>query len=138
MRITLKHTIDGKQVNRELIVKIQYDFTKPFVKTDKDQYGRWVITTWRERKTTVYVHEYDHEALPNSKTVYVGTTVCDYHDDKHYSKKTGRCLAWYNALDEMFKQGVIDEDEHDALSALELNATAYELDLTAKTIKKIM
>ena len=138
MRITLKRTIDGKQVNRELIVKIQYDFTKPFVKTDKDQYGRWVITTWRERKTTVYVHEYDHEALPNSKTVYAGTTVCNYYDDKHYSKKTGRRLAWLHTLDEMFMQGVIDEDEHDALSVLELNATAYELDLSAKSIKKIM
>lgn len=140
MRITLKNTINGKEKKRDLIVKIQYDFTKPLTATEpeKDEYGRTVIKVWREKRTTVSVYEFDPVREPESKTVYVGTTVCDYHDAKKYSKKKGRMIAWHNALDELIDKDIISHDEYDALFDLGLSATSYEIDFTTKTVTKFM
>lgn len=140
MRITIKHTINSEVKQRDLIVKIQYDFTKPLTatETEKDEYGRTVIKVWREKRTTVTVYEFDPVREPESKTVYVGTTVCDYHDVKKYSKKKGRIIAWHNALDELIDKNIISHGEYDVLFDLDLSATSYEIDFATKTVTKFM
>jgi hypothetical protein len=135
MRITIKNTINGKVLSKELIVKVQYDKTKPIVKYEKDQYGREVFTVWQEKITTVSCHEYDPEKT-SSYTTYTGTTTCDYHDAKYYSKKLGKQLAWLNCVDELLSNGVINEDEADALDKIELDANVFELDMAQMILKK--
>lgn len=135
MRITIKNTINGKVLSKELIVKVQYDKTKPIVKYEKDQYGREVFTVWQEKITTVSCHEYDSEKT-SSYTTYAGTTTCDYHDAKHYSKKLGKQIAWLNCVDELLSNGVINEDEADALDMIELDANVFELDMAQMILKK--
>ena len=100
MRIIIKNS-NRKNRIRELIVKVLYDETKPIIKTQKDQYGRFIVTTWKERKTTVSAREYFPELEKDRMTVYYGTTVCDYRDAKQFNKKTGRCIAWMNCIDEI-------------------------------------
>lgn len=136
MRITIKNTINGKVQKKEMIVKVQYDPTKPYVKKEKDQFGRYVFTVWQEKVTTVSCHMYDPDKT-DSRTTYSGTTQCDYHDAKHYSKKYGKKLAWLNCITEMVNAGVVSADEADALDCIDLDATAFELDLEKKTLTKI-
>ena len=137
MRITIKNTINGRIMKRELIVKIRYDKTKPIVKHAHDEFGRDVYTVWQERVTTVSCHEYDPEN-ESSTTLYVGRTVCNYHDNKNFSKSTGRMLAWFNCLDEMLKSDFIGEDEEAMLEEINLNATAVEVDVAKQTVKKLI
>ncbi len=139
MRVTLKTSAE----QREFIVKIQYDLTKPktAVKYGRDEHGRDYETTytWCERVTTVSIQEWFKESNPKSRTVFQGKAICDYHDNKRYRKRKGKLLAYKAALDEMHCQGVINDVEYDALLMLELSATAYEIDLAATaTIKRIM
>lgn len=129
MRITIKNTVNGKVSSKELIVKVQYDQTKPIVKREKDEFGRYIFTIWQEKITTVSCHEYDPEKTA-SRTIYSGTTTCDYHDAKRYSKKFGKQLAWYNCINEMLSNGVVTNEEADALNMIKLDATAFELDMT--------
>lgn len=133
MRITIKNTVNGKVSTKELIVKVQYDLTKPYVRKDKDQYGRYVFTVWQEKVTTVSAHYYDPEKT-DSRTVWQGKTQCDFHDAKHYSKKYGKKLAWLNCINEMVADGAIDCDEADALDNISLDATAFEVDMANKKI----
>ena len=137
MRITIKNTINGDVQTKELIVKVQYDKTKPIVKHEKDEYGRNIFTIWQERKTTVSVQKYDPDKTA-SRTVYVGTTTCDYHDAKRYSKKLGKHLAWLNCINELVENNVVTGDEADALEAIELDATAFELDMEKKELKRVL
>jgi len=137
MRITIKNTINGDVQTKELIVKVQYDNTKPIVKHEKDEFGRNVFTIWQERKTTVSVQKYDPNKTA-SRTVYVGTTTCDYHDAKHNSKKLGKQIAWLNCINELVENNVVNGDEADALEAIELDATAFELDMEKKELKRIL
>ena len=136
MRITIKNTVNGEVLSKELIVKVQYDKTKPIVKHEKDQYGRSMFTIWQEKITTVSCHEYDPEKT-SSRTIYTGTTTCDYHDAKHYSKKLGKQIAWLNCVNELLSNGVVTDEEADALDMIELNATAFELDMAKKKLTKI-
>lgn len=126
MRITLKTQFD----KLELLVKVQYDYTKPIVKHILDEYGRNVVTTWRERKTTVTCRKFDEEKNPASKTLYVGTTVCDYRDMKKFSKRKGREIAWANAIAAMVEEGFINRDEADVLQAAGLSYTNAVIDMT--------
>lgn len=135
MRIIIKNSNRKNRV-RELIVKVLYDETKPIVKTQKDQYGRLIVTTWKERKTTVSAREYFQEAKNDKMTVYYGTTVCDYRDAKQFNKKTGRCIAWMNCIDELYNHGVINEHEADMLDMIELDATSFEIDMDKHTVSK--
>ena len=137
MRITIKNTINGDVQTKELIVKVQYDKTKPIVKHEKDEFGRNVFTIWQERKTTVSVQKYDPNKTA-SRTVYVGTTTCDYHDAKNYSKKLGKQIAWLNCINELVENNVVNGDEADALEAIELDATAFELDMEKKELKRVL
>lgn len=136
MRITIKNTVNGKVLSKEFIVKVQYDKTKPIVKFEKDQYGRAVFTVWQEKITTVSCHEYDPEKT-SSRTIYAGATICDYHDAKHYSKKLGKQIAWLNCVNELLSNGVVTDEEADALDMIELDATAFELDMEKKQFTKI-
>lgn len=135
MRIIIKNS-NRKNRIRELIVKVLYDETKPIVRTQKDQYGRLIVTTWKERKTTVSAREYFQEAKNDKMTVYYGTTVCDYRDAKQFNKKTGRCIAWMNCIDELYNHGVINEHEADMLDMIELDATSFEIDMDKHTVSK--
>lgn len=126
MRITLKTQFD----KLELLVKVQYDYTKPIVKRSRDEYGRNVITTWRERKTTVTCRKFDEKKDPDSKTLYVGTTVCDYRDVKKFSRRKGREIAWANAIAAMVEEGFINRDEADVLQAAGLSYTNATIDMT--------
>ena len=136
MRITIKNTINGKVSSKELIVKVQYDLSKPIVKKEKDKFGRFVFTAWQEKITTVCAHYYDPEKT-DSRTTWSGQTVCDYHDLKHYSKKYGKKLAWLNCINEMVADGAITSDEADALDCIDLNATSFVLDMAKKTVTSI-
>lgn len=133
MRITIKNTTQTK----EFIVKIQYDTTKPIVKREKDEFGRDVFTIWQEKITTVSCHKYDPNKT-SSRTVYVGTTTCDYHDAKHYSKKVGRVIAWLNCINELVENNVVNEVEATALEAITLDATAFEIDMEKKELKRVL
>lgn len=135
MRIIIKDS-SCKRKTRELIVKVLYDQTKPIIKTQKDQYGRFIVTAWKERKTTVSAREYFPELEKDRMTVYYGTTVCDYRDSKQFNKKTGRCIAWMNCIDELLMNGVIDEHEADMLDKIELDATSFEVDMDKCIISK--
>lgn len=135
MRIVIKNS-NRKNDVRELIVKVLYDTTKPIIKTQKDQYGRYIITTWKERKTTVSAREYFPEIEKDRLTVYYGTTVCDYRDAKQFCKKTGRCIAWMNCIDELVANGVINEHEASMLDMIELDATSFIIDMDKCTISK--
>lgn len=138
MRITIKHNINGKTVTRDFIVKIQYDHTKPLTETThgKDEYGRDVEYkfTWRERSTTVSLHEFNPNVEPDSKVVFVGTTTCNYRDVRKYKKAKGRLFAWHHALDEAFNRKAITKDEYDVMYGIKLAATAYVIDLAEKTV----
>lgn len=133
MRITIKNTVNGKVLSKELLVKVQYDKTKPIVKHETDQYGRSVFTVWKENITTVSCNEYDPEKT-SSYTTYTGTTTCDYHDAKKYSKKLGKQIAWLNCVDELLSNGVINEDEARALEMIKLDANVFELDMAKKIL----
>lgn len=133
MRITIKNTTQTK----EFIVKIQYDTTKPIVKREKDEFGRDVFTIWQEKITTVSCHKYDPNKT-SSRTVYVGTTTCDYHDIRRYSKKVGRVIAWLNCINELVENNVVNEDEATALEAITLDATAFEIDMEKKELKRVL
>lgn len=135
MRIIIKNSSCKRKI-RELIVKVLYDQTKPIIKTQKDQYGRFIITTWKERKTTVSAREYFPELEKDRMTIYYGTTVCDYRDSKQFNKKTGRCIAWMNCIDELLTNSVIDEHEADMLDKIELDATSFEVDMDKCIISK--
>lgn len=135
MRITIKNTVNGKVLSKEFIVKVQYDLTKPYVKKEKDQYGRYILTVWRERTTLVNAHVYDPDKI-NSRTTWSGMTQCDYHDLKHYSKKIGKKLAWFACVDEMYKAGAVNKDEADALKCIDLDATSFVIDMASGTVHK--
>lgn len=126
MRITLKTPFD----KLELLVKVQYDYTKPIVKHSIDEHGRSVVTRWRERKTTVTCRKFDEEKNPDSMTLYVGTTVCDYRDSKKYTRRKGREIAWANAIAAMVEDGFINRDEADVLQAAGLSYTNAVIDMT--------
>ena len=132
MRITIKQN-DQK---RTFIVKVQHDYTKPIVKHEQDEFGRDRYTIWRERKTTVRCHLWNEAEEPNSATVFVGTTVCKYQDNKTYKKSVGRGIAWCHCLGEMNKMGVFDFEAIKLLSPLTLDATSYEIDVDAGTVAK--
>lgn len=136
MRITIKNTVNGKVLCKELIVKVQYDETKPIVTYEKDKYGRSVFTVWKEKTTTVSCHEYDPEKT-SSYTIYAGITTCDYRDMKHYSKKLGRQIAWINCIKELYSNGVVNDEEARALRLIELDANVFELDMAQKKLNKI-
>lgn len=124
MRITMKTQYD----TLDLIVKIAYDYTDPIVKRTTDKYGREVITTWREHRTTVKCYEYSKK----STSCYVGTAICDYRDKKQYDKKKGREIAWANALEKMVNIGFIDKFEAFVLQSAGLNCTRAKIDMTDK------
>lgn len=133
MRIILK----TQDYSRELIVKIRYDKTKPQVKYSKDKYGRSIAIAWSENKTTVQCREYDPKQEPNSQTIYVGSTVCDYRDIKQYTRKIGREIAWDNCIIEMYNQNFITRNEAIQLQKCGLNATTSVIDMTDEQNVKI-
>jgi len=109
MRLTLSN-------GRAFTIKVKYDEI-PKESVQKDKYGRLVETYWYEHNTTVTVEEVKDK--PYSNTIFKGFSYCSYKD--RYSKKTGRELAYYNAISEMLKQGVINSEESVELDHFKLN-----------------
>lgn len=130
MRIRIKNP-DG---TRELIVKVQYDFTDVKEAFSKDEYGRDVRYTWTEKITTVQCHEYDPVSIPTSKSVFIGNAVCDYRDSKRFSKVKGRNIAWKNCIAEMLVKGFVTKDEAIALYIVGTSGTNAEIDMTGYEI----
>ena len=130
MRIKIKNS-NG---TRELIVKVQYDFTDVKEARSKDEYGRDVHYTWTEKVTTVKCHEYDPASIPTSKSIFVGNAICDYRDNKRFSKAKGRNIAWKNCIAEMLVKGFVTEEEAIALYIVGTSGTNAEIDMTGYEI----
>ena len=126
MRIKIKNS-NG---TRELIVKVQYDFTDVKEAYGTDEYGRDVCYTWTEKITTVKCHEYDPAGIPASKSVFIGNAICDYRDSKRFSKEKGRNIAWKNCIAEMFDKGFVTKEEAIALYLVGTSGTIAEIDMT--------
>ena len=130
MRIKIKNS-NG---TRELIVKVQYDFTDMKEDCKKDEYGRDVHYTWTEKVTTVKCHEYDPASIPTSRSIFVGNAICDYRDSKRFSKAKGRNIAWKNCIAEMLVKGFVTEEEAIALYIVGTSGTNAEIDMTGYEI----
>ena len=130
MRIKIKNS-NG---TRELIVKVQYDFTDVKEAYSTDKYGRDVHYTWTEKVTTVTCHEYDPAGIPASKSIFVGNAICDYRDSKRFSKAKGRSIAWKNCIAEMLDKGFVTKEEAIALYLVGTSGTNAEIDMTGNEI----
>ena len=130
MRIKIKNS-NG---TRELIVKVQYDFTDVKESYSTDEYGRDVHYTWTEKVTTVKCHEYDPASIPTSRSIFVGNAICDYRDSKRFSKAKGRNIAWKNCIAEMLVKGFVTEEEAIALYLVGTSGTNAEIDMTGDEI----
>lgn len=130
MRIIIKNP-NG---TRELIVKVQYDFTDMKEAFGKDKYGRDVHYYWTEKVTTVKCHEYGPDSIPTSRSVFIGNAICDYRDMKRFSKAKGRNIAWKNCLAEMLDKGFVTKEEARALSIVGISGTIAEIDMTGDEI----
>lgn len=109
MRLTLTN-------GRTFTIKVKYNEI-PKESIQKDEYGRQVETYWYEYNTIVTVEEVKDKPLSN--VMYKGFSYCSYKD--RYSKKTGRELAYYNAISEMLDQGAINSEESIELDKFKLN-----------------
>ena len=130
MRIKIKNS-NG---TRELIVKVQYDFTDVKEACSTDEYGRDVCYRWTEKVTTVTCHEYNPASIPTSKSVFIGNAICDYRDSKRFSKAKGRNIAWKNCIAEMLVKGFVTEEEAIALYIVGTSGTNAEIDMTGYDI----
>lgn len=130
MRIKIKNP-NG---TRELIVKVQYDLTDMKEAFGKDEYGRDVCYHWTEKVTTVTCHEFDPASIPTSKTSFVGNAICDYRDNKRFSKVKGRRIAWTNCIVEMLDKGFVTKEEAIALYMVGTSGTIAEIDMTGDKI----
>lgn len=109
MRLTLTN-------GRTFTIKVKYEEI-PKESVHKDEFGRLVETYWYEYKTQVTVEETSDK--PESTIMFKGFSYCSYKD--HYSKKTGRELAYFNAVSQMSKLGVVDANEVSELDQFKLN-----------------
>ncbi len=130
MRIKIKNS----KGTRELMVKVQYDFTDVKEACSTDEYGRDVCYRWTEKVTTVKCHEYGPDSIPTSKTVFVGNAICDYRDSKRFSKEKGRNIAWKNCIAEMLVKGFVTKEEAIALYIVGTSGTNAEIDMTGYDI----
>lgn len=130
MRIKIKNS-NG---TRELVVKVQYDFTDVKEAYGTDKYGRDVCYRWTEKVTTVRCHEYDPAGIPASKSVFIGNAICDYRDSKRFSKAKGRNIAWKNCIAEMVDKGFVTKEEAIALYIVGTSGTNAEIDMTGYDI----
>ena len=130
MRIIIKNA-NG---TRELMVKVQYDFTDVKNAYGTDEYGRDVHYYWTEKVTTVKCHEYDPASIPASKSVFIGNAICDYRDSKRFSKAKGRNIAWKNCIAEMLDKGFVTKEEAIALYIVGTSGTIAEIDMTGYDI----
>ena len=101
---------------RTFIVKVRYDAIDKESFT-KDKFNRDIEMYWTEHKTTVTVEEVDTKKM--SSIVFKGYSYCSYKD--HYSKKTGKELAYFNAVNEMLKANVINPEELNELNNFKLD-----------------
>ena len=130
MRIIIKNA-NG---TRELMVKVQYDFTDVKNAYGTDEYGRDVHYYWTEKVTTVKCHEYDPASIPASKSVFIGNAICDYRDSKRFSKEKGRSIAWTNCIAEMFDKHFVTQEEALALYIIGISGTIVEIDMTGDKV----
>ena len=131
MRIKIKNS----KGTRELMVKVQYDFTDVKEACSTDEYGRDVSYRWTEKVTTVKCHEYGPDSIPTSRSVFIGNAICDYRDRKRFSKEKGRSIAWTNCIVEMFDKGFVTQEEALALYIGGVTGTIVEIDMTGDKIK---
>lgn len=104
---------------RMFTIKIKHE-TDKLNKTYTDEYGRHVTMSWDEHKTKVTIEEFfPFIEKPTTSIVYTGYAYCSYKDT--YSKKTGRDLAYYNAVSEMIKNNVISSEESVEFDNFSLN-----------------
>lgn len=115
MRIVLSN-------GRQFIVKLRYVNDYHSTQT-KDKFGRYVYTEWDERTTMVTISEW-FKKEPKVSTVVVGKSTCNYQDK--YDKRIGKGLAYFRALQELQKNGIITEYESEEMAAFELNAPVYK------------
>ena len=130
MRIKIKNS----KGTRELMVKVQYDYTDVKNAYGTDEYGRDVCYTWTEKVTTVKCHEYGPDSIPASKSVFIGNAICDYRDSKRFSKAKGRNIAWKNCIAEMLVKGCVTKEEAIALYIVGTSGTIAEIDMTGYDI----
>ena len=131
MRIIIKNA-NG---TRELMVKVQYDFTDVKNAYGTDEYGRDVHYYWTEKITTVKCHEYGPDSIPTSRSVFIGNAICDYRDSKRFSKEKGRSIAWTNCIVEMFDKHFVTQEEALALYIIGISGTIVEIDMTGDKVK---
>lgn len=124
MRLTLSN-------GRTFIIKVRYR-TEDKAKFSKDQYGRTISVTWQEHNTVVAIGEILERA--DMSTVYKGYAYCSYKDT--FSKKTGREIAYYNAITNMLKAGVITESESHEMDVFALNKWVQDNTKTEETNKE--
>lgn len=88
---------------------IHYHYTTQFKqKTETDEYGRTVDTTWFEHDTKTSIYEW-FEDKPGSRITFEGLAHCSYKDK--YNKRYGRDLSLVKALMEMKFHKQISKNE---------------------------
>ncbi len=107
--------VEGAKVTAKILESGKDDKVIVFKYRRKKNYRKF--RGHRQQYTTVTVEEVKDK--PYSNTIFKGFSYCSYKD--RYSKKTGRELAYYNAISEMLKQGVINSEESVELDHFKLN-----------------
>ena len=106
---------------RKFVIKNKYD--KEYHSTEsKDQYGRYIFTEWYERGCTVSITEFTKE-LPLQKTIVVGKSHCNYKDK--FDKDIAKSMAYFRAIEQARKSGMININEADELEQFDLDACSF-------------
>lgn len=88
---------------------IHFHYTTQFRwKSENDQYGRTVDTTWYEHNTKTSIYEW-FDVQTGSRITFEGLAHCSYKDK--YNKRYGRDLSLVKALMEMKFYKQIDKTE---------------------------
>lgn len=88
---------------------IHFHYTTQFRwKSENDQFGRTVDTTWYEHNTKTSIYEW-FDTQTGSRITFEGLAHCSYKDK--YNKRYGRDLSLVKALMEMKFHKQIDKDE---------------------------
>lgn len=134
--------------NNSWIIKFKYDYM-PMEKVSKDQYGREVITAWKEAVTECIIKKYKknpRNAKAASYSQFVGYSQCNYKDKFAYSKPRGKVTALINAFgesnisEEIIEKLDLSQDYEEYIAELEMihadKAPVKEVKAAKKTSKK--
>lgn len=106
---------------RQFIIKIRYK-TNERVTSEYNERNQKVTTEWQERETIVSITEYKHPEPTSGITVF-GRAICGPEDK--FSKKIGKGLAFFRALQEAEAYEMLTIDESRELAQFELNEVSF-------------